>query len=172
MTATEKENGKKDTNNENTAKMSVHNGAKPAEDASETAEAKNSSSASSKRRRRQSTRSVKAPTPFSPPMGGIKGISATAKKALASSSSGNKKASTSSVTSGSPIRRQFVPILYDLIEDTHNENPNIISWSRDGKSFTIHADHKDLDETIRQYFSRKFPVVKLLGGMIPFWALF
>jgi hypothetical protein len=104
--------------------------------------------------RRHSTRSIKAPKPFSPPMGGIKGVSATAKKALVSK---KKKGSSSNISLNNPDhQRRFIPILYDLIEETHNENQNIISWSRDGKSFSVNPEHDELEETIEGYFSRKY----------------
>lgn len=95
--------------------------------------------------RRHSTRSVKAPTPFSPPMGGNKGVSTTAKRAIGGSASGlsdNHKG-------------RFVPILYDMVEETHEVGQDMISWSRDGKSFTIDPNHPDLESTIEKYFSRK-----------------
>jgi hypothetical protein len=156
---TVKEDSKKDTNNGSLslptgddAKTSAGNGSHTS--VSETAEDKNPSSASTSKNggpRRQSTRSIKAPKPFSPPMGGIKGVSATAKKALAITSS-NKKGSS---LNNPDHQRRFIPILYGLIEETHNENQDIISWSRDGKSFVINQEHDELEETILRYFSRK-----------------
>jgi HSF-type DNA-binding len=165
---TEKESSKKDTStgasslpDGNGAKTNGGNGA-PSAAAAVTADAKkppSTSNAKDKGPRRQSTRSVKAPKPFSPPMGGIKGVSATAKKALASSS---KKGSSSTVSLNNVDRGRFMPILYDLIEETHNEDQDIISWSRDGKSFVINHEHDDLEAKIEEYFSRKF-VVSLCG---------
>ncbi|KAG7344215.1 HSF-type DNA-binding protein [Nitzschia inconspicua] len=150
MTGTEKDEGKKDRGNGTShngidAKKNGTSGVIPDAGATATVEARG------KGPRRQSTRSVKAPKPFSPPMGGIKGVSATARKALATS--GGKKASSSTVSLNSPGHGRFMPILYDMIEETHHENQNIISWSRDGKSFSIFSDHRALEETISKYFS-------------------
>lgn len=104
--------------------------------------------------RRHSTRSVKAPTPFSPPMGGNKGVSTTAKRAIGGSASGVES------------KGRFVPTLYDMVEETHDTQPDIISWSRDGKSFTINQNHPELEDIILEYFSRKKYTDFFLAGMI------
>lgn len=163
---TEKESSKNNTKNGSSSlPRAIHpktkggNGAKATKTTASapTAEAKSpptdtTSTSKNKGPCRQSTRSVKATKPFSPPMGGIKGVSSTAKKALA-----RNKGSLSNVSLNDPEhQRRFMPLLYDLIEETHNENQDIISWSRDGKSFVMNTDHEDLEQTIERFFGRKF----------------
>jgi hypothetical protein len=77
-------------------------------------------------------------------MGGNKGVSTAAKRAIGGSASGV-----------SDHKGRFVPILYDMVEETHEEQQDMISWSRDGKSFTIDPNHPGLETTIEGYFSRK-----------------
>ena len=78
-------------------------------------------------------------------MGGNSGVSTTAKRAIGGSASGV-----------SDHKGRFPPILYDMVEETHEDEPDMISWSRDGKSFSISPHHPNLENTIEQYFSRKF----------------
>ncbi len=113
--------------------------------------------------RRQSTRSIKPPKAFSPPLEHLKGSSKIKKGT--NPNNGSKKPTTNAVPhnpsgNGNENRGRFALILYDLVEDTHKLNPSMISWSVDGKSFIMHPDHEDLEARIEEYYSRKFAMKK------------
>jgi hypothetical protein len=80
---------------------------------------------------RQSSRSIKAPKPFSPNL-----ISSSVTKANASDN--------------------FICGLYDMIDEFDKSAPSLMRWSTDGAAFVVNPDHPELESVLEHYLGRTY----------------
>jgi hypothetical protein len=49
----------------------------------------------------------------------------------------------------------YAQLVYTMLEETHNKDPEIMRWTDDGLAFSVNLDHPKLVSVLQKYFDRK-----------------